>query len=480
MNEKPLRNDATLLDIFLRVRDEPRNDFIIPGHKRQGHLLDEGLGRLVDGDVPLYGGLDSIKQTGNALRHAESRAATFYDADWCRFSSGGSTHTNQALALALGQPGDVVIASRSLHRSMLLGFVLADLRPVWLPTHIDDHCGLPRGTSIDDVATALASYPGAVALVLTEPGYVGTMSDLQAICELTHQYGVPVLVDQAWGAHFGAHPELPRHALANGADAMVTSTHKLLVGYSQASVAAARTQRLDRDRLDRGFEATQTTSPAGTILASSDASRALMETRGAELFDRVLALVRSARRRLREEVPGLLVPDEETFGSGRFDPTRLIIQLVPLGIDGIEVERRLSQNGISLEFADRDTLMPLITVVDTEESVSSLLDQLIPFLLDARGEIREFSTALSWRVQPVQALSPREAFFARHERVESSMAIGRVSAELVAPYPPGVPVLAPGEVVTRELVEGLLEVARSGVRIAYAADPSLTTLEVVA
>ena len=205
-----------------------------------------------------------------------------------------------------------------------------------------------------------------------------------------------------------------------------------------------------------------------------------METRGVELFDHVLSLVRSARERLHNEVAGLLVPDESTLPSGRFDPTRLIIQLAPLGADGVAIERQLLEHGVSLESADRDTLLPIITVADTNESVTALLDHLIPALQGARGEPRDLSPALSWRVKPVQVLSPREAFFARHARVESSMALGRVCAELIAPYPPGVPVLAPGEVVTAESLDGLLEVARSGVRIAYAADPTLSTIEVVA
>ena len=480
MIERPLRDDAPLLDAYLSALDEDRFDFIIPGHKRRAGLLDEGLGRVVDADVPLYGGLDTIKQSVGTLHEAERRAAAYYDADWCRFSTGGSTHTNQALALALGRPGDVVIVARSLHRSMLLGLVLADFRPVWLPTQLDAESGLPVGVATEDVATALRLNPRAAALILTEPGYLGTTSDVATISELAHRYDVPVIVDQAWGAHFGAHPDLPRHALAYGADALVTSTHKLLVGYSQASVVAARTERLNVDRLNRGFDATQTTSPAGTILASSDAARALLETRGVELIGRVLSLVRAARERLRTEVPGLVIPDELSFPVGRFDPTRLILQLAPIGADGVVVERHLLKQHVSLESADRDTLLPIITVTDTDESLTALLDRLVPVLNDAVGTPRRRSTALSWLVNPVQSLSPREAFFAPRERVDAAEAVGRVSAELVAPYPPGVPVLAPGEVVTRELLDGLLDAARSGVRIAYAADPTLSTIEVVA
>lgn len=480
MSPRPLREDAQLLDTYLSVRDSEFNGFSVPGHKRRAHLIDEGLGQLVDSDVQLYGGLDTIKLTDGVLRHAEQRAADYYGVDWLRFSTGGSTHANQTLALSLGRENDIIIVTRSLHRSTLIGIVLAGLLPVWLPTNVDVATGMPLGVSLDDVATALVEHPNAVGLLLTEPGYLGTMSDLEAIVTLSHSRNVPVIMDQAWGAHFGSHPELPAHAINFGADAMVTSTHKLLVGYTQASIAAAQTTRLDRERLNRGFEATHTTSPSGAILASSDACRALLETRGEELIGRVISLVRMARERLREAVPGITIPDESDFPVGRFDPTRLVVQTSQLGVDGVKVERHLLEHNISLELADRDTLLPIITVADTEQSVSTLVETMIPALLTGRGEPRPLLPSISWRVVPQQAMSPREAFFAPHERVAARNAIGRVSAELIAPYPPGVPVLAPGEVVTGELLAELVEVAKNGVRVAYAADSTLATIEVVA
>jgi lysine decarboxylase len=442
--------------------------------------LDQGLGLLTDRDIPLYGGLDTVKLTAGTLAEAEHRMARYYGADWCRFSVGGSTHANQSLCLAIGQPGDTVIVTRSLHRSLLIGFVLAGLNPVWLPTEIDGATGLPVGVSIESVGQALDDHPEAVAVMLTEPSYLGTMSDLKAIVELVHDRSVPVIVDQAWGAHFGSHPEIPDHAMALGADALVTSTHKLLLGVTQASIVVANTDVFDVDRLERGFEATHTTSPSGVILAGSDASRALMETRGHDLMGETIALVRYARERLRQEVPDVGLPDETAIAAGRFDPTRFIIQLAPLGADGVSIEHELNSSGISFELVDRDTILALITVGDTKETVDALLDALVPALLASAGPPRHLPAALSWRVTPITALSPRVAYFSAHERVAAIDAIGRVSAELIAPYPPGVPVLAPGEVITKELLDGLRDVAGSGVRIAYAADPTLETLEVVA
>ena len=484
MSNRPEASQAPLLDAYLAALRRGGASFSVPGHKGRAGALGDGLARAVAGDMALYGGVDTVKLSGGYLAAAEALAAAHYGADWCRFSTGGSTQGNQALCLAVGQPGDVVIVNRSVHRSVLLGLVLTGLEPRWLPTSIDATTGLPVGTAVEDLRRAIAQAPAATAVFLTEPGYLGTLSDLPALVEVAHQAGLPVLVDQAWGAHLGYHPELPGHALALGADALVTSIHKLLPGYSQASLVCARLDRLQRGRLERGFEATHTTSPGGAILASIDGARALMADRGAELVERTLGLVRAARRQLAVALPGLGLPDEASLahvGPRRFDPTRLVLQLAPIGADGIALEKLLLEKNISLELADRDTLVPVVTVADDEEAVMLLQKSLVEAVATTgQGAPRPLVAAMSWRAQPQPVMSPRAAFFAPHERVSAEAAIGRVSAELIAPYPPGIPVLAPGELVTADLLEGLRSEAAGGVRIAYATDPTLGHIEVVA
>lgn len=472
-----------LMEAYLAARRRPAPSFTIPGHKGRIATLDPRLAVAVDSDRPLFGGLDTPKLAVGVLDRAEQLAAEHYGADWCRFSVGGSTQANQALCLAIGQPGDRVIVSRSLHRSLLLGLILAGLEPRWLPTRSDEVTGLPIGTSPIDLREALAANPDAKAVLLTEPGYLGTLSDLPQLAALAHQAGMPVLVDQAWGAHFGFHPDLPSHALAVGADALVTSIHKLLPGHSQASLVCARLERMDRGRLERAFQATHTTSPAGSILASIDGSLGLMETRGPELLEPALQLVRSARRALAAALPGVGVPDESTLsrlGPARFDPLRLVVQLAPIGADGVAVEMALLERDLALEFADRDTLVPVVTIADDQGTVAALTGGIAEAVKSSGfGPARPRGPAASWQVRPTLAMSPRAAFFAAHERVPADLAIGRTAAELVAPYPPGIPVLSPGEVITAPLLEALRVAAASGVRIAYAADPSLETLEVV-
>jgi lysine decarboxylase len=338
---------------------------------------------------------------------------------------------------------------------------------------------MPMGVSLEDLRNTLAANPDAKAVLVTEPGYLGTLSDLPRIIEIAHGYNVPVVVDQAWGGHFGYHPDLPPNAMALGADAMVTSVHKFLLGYTQASLVCARTDHFARERLETGFEASHTTSPAGSILASIDACRVLMETRGEELVERVLGPLHEAKQRLREAIPGLEVPDESSFPPGRFDPTRLVLLLPSVGANGIEIERALLKQGLPLEMADRDTIVAVVSVADDQSTLDKLLAALIPAITATLGPPRPPSVAVSWHVRPQYVMSPRSAFFALHESVPANQAIGRTSAELIAPYPPGIPVLAPGELITEDLVVALRAVATDGVRVAYAADPSLDTFVVV-
>jgi lysine decarboxylase len=468
-----LRSDAPLLDGWLKFTAQAEagalNPMAVPGHKQRQDLT----GAVIAGDAALYGGVDSIKHADVPLSDAEGRAAALWGADWCRFSVAGSTHGNQALTLAAGADGREIIVTRILHRSLLLGLVLAGLRPVWVRPEMDHDTGLPAGVAVSTVRAALAEHPGACGVYLGDPSYVGTTGDLAGHAAAAHDAGVPLLVDQAWAAHFGFHPDLPPHALQAGADALVTSAHKALPAYTQGAIVLARTERLDRARLNRAFEATHTTSPAGSILASIDASRALLAREGRDLCERLLRGVASARKRL-AEVPGVGVLD----GPG-VEPTKLVVLLAGTGAHGYAVELDLVKAGMPVESADQDTVVPILTIADEQQHIDVFVDTLIEIIERRRGTPRKPTIAASWNVVPETVLSPREAFFAGNETVPASAAAGRVSAELIAPYPPGVPVLAPGELITAAAIESLREVKAAGGRIAYAADPSLQTFQVV-
>ena len=316
-----LADDAPMLAAWLdwtkRAEQGRLTPMCTPGHKARQDLT----GAVVAGDVPMYGGLDAIKHADVMRADAEARAAQLWGADWCRFSVAGSTHGNQALCLAIGQPGQEVVITRTLHRSLLLGLVLAGLRPVWVRPEIDAGTGLPAAVAVRTVRDALAAHPDACGVILGDPSYVGTTGDLAGHAQAAHEAGVPLIVDSAWAAYLGFHPDLPQHALAAGADAMVTSAHKTLPAYTQGALVLARTGLLDKARLERAFDATHTTSPTGTIMASIDATRALLAKNGEQLCGRLLRAVAAVRARLRE-VPGVDVLD----GPG-VDPAKLVVLL---------------------------------------------------------------------------------------------------------------------------------------------------------
>ena len=471
-----LRKSAPLLDAYLNYFETERTAFTIPGHKQRAHRLDEGLGAVVDSDTPLYGGLDEIKLTEGTLKTAEALAASLWGADYARFSTGGSTHANQAIILALGKPGEKVAVTRTAHRSVLSALVLTGLEPIWLTPEIDQATGVPIGIPVAELERVLNQKP--IALLLTEPGYLGTISELSALIKKAHENSIPVIVDAAWGGHFGFNSQIPQHVLQLGADALITSVHKALPGYSASALLLAQGKLLDLDRIEQSFETTHTTSPAGAPLASIDGCRALLQTRGDELTGQLVSLVNTFKTSVQSnfEVPIFL--NAEQFSSGRFDPVKIVLRANALGLSGVDVESELQKVNIRVEMADRDTIVFLATLADNSEDFAILENALVNILKSLQGPVRETQTSLSWSVVPIVAMSLRDAYFADTEFVSALDAIGRISADLIAPYPPGVAVVAPGEILTEQIVNGLAATQKAGVRIAYASDPSLTTYRV--
>ena len=472
-----LRSSAPLLDAYLSYFEGALTPFTIPGHKQRAAQIDQGLGAVVDADIPLYGGLDEIKLTNQVLKKSEALAADLWGSDFARFSTGGSTHANQAVILSLGKPGDKVALSRTAHRSVLSALVLAGLEPIWLTPEIDASTGVPLGIPVSELERAIAEKP--IALLLTEPGYLGTISDLAPLIKKAHEHSIPVIVDAAWGGHFGFHPDLPKHVMQLGADALITSVHKALPGYSASALLLARTNLLSADRLEQSFETTHTTSPAGAPLASIDAVRALLQSRGEELLDVLLANIVEFKASVQSNFDLPIFLSASDFPAGRFDPAKVVLRANQLGAHGVEIENLLIKQGIRVEMADRDTLVFIATLADTKEDFEKLAKTLVGVLKSVASTPRPSATALSWSVIPQVSISMRDAYFADTELVSAKDAIGRVSADLIAPYPPGVAVVAPGELLTEQIVSGLINSQRAGVRIAYASDPTLANFRVV-
>ena len=390
----------------------------------------------------------------------------------------GSTHGNQALALAVGQPGQQIVVTRSLHRSLLLGLVLAGLDPVWVLPEVDPATGLPGPVPVAAVRAALAAHPGACAVFLGDPSYVGTTGDLAGHAAAAHEAGVPLLVDAAWAAHLGFHPDLPPHPLAAGADAMVTSAHKALPAYTQGALVLARTGRLDPAAAGPGVRGHAHHQPGRRDHgqhrrgpgAAGPGRHGPVRPAAARWWPRPGSGC--------AQVPGLDVLD----GPGSSPPSWWCCWPAPART-GNAVEADLIAAGMPVEMADRDTDHPdrdagrrratpwpgspttLIAAVERHRGAAR----------QPRPGRRLDGHSRTW------PSPPRQAFFSPQRNARrATAAVGRVSAELVAPYPPGVPVLAPGR---GDHGRGAGRAARGpadGGRIAYAADPTLATFQVIA
>lgn len=471
-------SNTPLYDAYRRFLANAGTPFTTPGHKRNPELIDDLLAQ----DVPHWGGVEDRRVSQKRLKGAQKIAAKLWGADWCGFSVQGSTHGNQAMALSVGKPGDKVIVARTLHKSMFFGLVLSGLQPVWVRPDIDAETGLTAGMPVDRIRQALKAHPDARAVLLVEPSYVGGVSDVTAIAELAHSYGIPLAVDAAWGAHLGFHPDLPPHAIQAGADVLVTSMHKHVTGFTQSSMVLAQGNYLNLERLEAAFEGLHTTSPSGAILASIDKARGLLESRGEELLGDAIRWAEEARERFRQ-VPGLGVIGSEIAERSpalfMHDPTKIVLTLFGTGADGHIVADVLEQRGLHLEFADRDTFCPVITLADTKMTIDHMVREITRAVEEHRGTPRPMVPIMAWTVKAETAMSPREAFFAEHERVSAAQAIGRIAAETAAPYPPGVPALAPGEVIQADVLSALQAEAASGTRVAYCGDPMLQTVLVV-
>ncbi|MEY3625040.1 MAG: hypothetical protein RL696_421 [Actinomycetota bacterium] len=463
-----LRNSAPLLDAWIRDITSERFPFQIPGHKGRIDLT----GPVVDGDIPVLPGNHPNRISPSLILEAEALAAKLWGADLCRFGVNGSTGTNHASVMAVAGPGDKVIVSRTLHKSVLVGMVYAGVVPIWVRPEINLQTGLPEYLPSSRLRETLEQHPDAKAVLIGEPSYVGTMSNIPRLSSVCHQYGIPLVVDAAWAAHFGFHPDLPKNPLDEGADIVVTSAHKTLPSYSQASFVLAKGDYVDLPRLNKAFDSTQTTSMSGRILASIDAARALMQRHGAELIGPVIEATAKGRQALREAGIGVI--------DGQFiDPLKLVILLNQTGADGNLVEAELLSANIDLEMANRDVIIPMITMADTPDRIANLVKRIIELVQKHRGEPRPVKIAAAFSIEPEVVITPRDAFFAPYEVVSGTDAIGRVSAELICPYPPGVPVLSPGERITESAMTALLEARDSGIRIAFVSDPSLLTFKVL-
>ena len=485
---------APLVEALRAYRERRTLAFHTPGHKLGvGAPADlvEALGEpLLAADMGIANGLDDTQESGGLLRAAEDLAAAAWGADRSFFVPNGSSGGLQALVLATAGPGEKVIVPRNAHKSLLSGLILSGAWPVFVEPTVDETWRIPVNVPLQRFAHAIRAHPDARAVFVTSPSYNGFCADVAGLATAAHDAGLPLVVDQAWGAHLRFSAALPADAMAAGADAAVVSVHKLLAALSQASVVLVRGALVDAERLRTTIAMLRTTSPLAPIYVSIDAARRQMASDGEALWGEALRLADLARTRL-AAIPGVAVlgaGSGREAGSADFDPVRLTVSAVAAGLSGYELERRLrAEQAVAIEAADPHNVVVNVTFGDSPASIARLAAAVADVVSSGGARAAGKAPGAAPVEAPVdvprygrQVCSPRDAFFGAAEALPLRDCVGRVSAEMVVPYPPGIPVLGPGEEVTAETAAYMAAAAASGVLIHGPRDAALTTLRVVA
>ena len=502
-----------LLDALRDRTNHPHAPFYAPGHKGgqgiSGPLVDLFGATVFRSDLPELPELDNLFNPEGAIAEAQDLAAEAFGAESTRFLANGSTCGIIAAILATCGPGDKIILPRNIHSSAISGLILSGAIPIFVNPEYDRTWDIANSITPEATASALEQHPDAKAVMMVYPTYHGVCGDLRAIAQITHQYNIPLLVDEAHGAHFNFHPNLPEPALSAGADLTVQSIHKTLGAMTQASMLHVKGDRIDIQKLNRALQLVQSTSPSYILLASLDAARQQIALHGEQLMTKTLLLAEKARSRI-SLIPGLSVLEPlNTPGFAALDRTRLTVKVSDLGITGFAADEILhSELAVTAELPMPQHLTFIISLGNTETDINNLVKAFTILegrrkkeegrrkkedVREKKEDVREkmserrrkmsegrFAQSPTLPLSPSPPLlSPREAFFLPAETLAADKAVDRLCAELICPYPPGIPVLMPGEIITPEAVDYLQQVLTAGGKITGCSDRGLQTLKVV-
>jgi arginine/lysine/ornithine decarboxylase len=479
--------NAPLSEALKAAASQPKAAFHTPGHKRgQGisqDLLNWLGAEVFRSDLPELPELDNLFAPDRVIRQAQILAAAAFGAEQTWFLVNGSTCGVEAAILATCHPGEKIILPRNVHRSAIAGLILSGAIPIFAEPEYDATWGMAHSIPPTDVAALLDKHPDTKAVMMVYPTYYGVCGDIAAIAQIAHTHNIPLLVDEAHGAHFAFHPDLPMSALAAGADLTVQSIHKTLSGLTQTAMLHVQGTRIDRDRLHQALQLLQSTSPNYLLLASLDVARQQMATQGKALMQQTLALAAIARSHL-NQLPGLalLSPEQagKTPGFSALDVTRLTINLSQLGLTGFDADQILHHSfGVTAELPALQDITFLVTLGNTSADIDQLLQAFQTLIAKYPPTCLDPPAPLLPLSPPPSPFSPRQASFSPTARLPIDQAVGQISAEIVCPYPPGIPVLLPGEQITPAAIALLQQVLAAGGIVTGCADPSLETLKIV-
>lgn len=495
------QSKTPLVSALQHCAKRPNAPFHTPGHK-QGQGISRRHRQLFGtaafrADLPELPDLDNLFAPEGVILEAQALAAEAFGAERTWFLANGSTCGIEAAILATCGPGDKLILPRNVHSSAISGLILSGATPIYITPDYSQEWDLPVGIAAEAIQAALAEHPDAKAVLVVSPTYHGIGSDVSAIAHITHTYDIPLIVDEAHAPHFAFHPELPTSALAAGADIAIQSAHKVLSAFTQSALLHTQGNRISHHRISQCLQLTQSTSPSYLLLGSLDAARHQMASNGFELMAKTLSLADRAFEEL-SKINGLQVlqPNEgDRITPALSDRTRITVDVSALGLTGFAADDILhNQFHVTAELPAMQHIMFIISLGNTYPDITTLINgfqKLCQRHPPTRQSPLSHTDGKHTVAQPSQITSgvfpdllpshqptttPRQAFFADKTVTPVAESYHRICAETICPYPPGIPVLLPGELITVDAINMLHSILQSGGTLTGCQDPTLNTI----
>jgi arginine/lysine/ornithine decarboxylase len=483
------QTEAPLLEALTEYHELDRYGFTPPGH-RQGRGTDRRVLEVLGAepfrdDVLATAGLDDRSSSRGLLKRAEELMADAVGAEHAFFSTCGSSLSVKAAMMAVaGRHGELLLG-RDAHKSVVAGLIFSGLRPSWISPRWDARLHLAHPPSPQEVAATWERNPDAAGALIVSPTPYGTCADIAGIAEVCHERGRPLIVDEAWGAHLPFHRELPTWAMDAGADVCVVSVHKMGAGFEQGSVFHVQGDRIDPSHLAACADLLMTTSPNVLVYAAMDGWRRQMVQSGGEMLGAALGVASRLREAL-GRMPGLHVVEKELVhaeASHDLDRLQVLLDVSELGISGYQAADWLREHHrLDVGLSDHRRILATLSLADDDGTTARLTEALERLIASAPSLPAPHPVRLPDppELELETATLPRDAFFARPEHVPAREAVGRIAAEQITPYPPGIPVIVPGERINQAVIEYLLSGLEAGMVLPDPADPSLNSIRVTA
>ena len=476
------QENAPIYEALENLRKMRVVPFDVPGHKRgRGNPeLTQLFGeQCMNMDVNSMKPLDNLCHPVSVIKEAEELAAEAFHAAHAFLMVGGTTSSVQSMILSVAKRGEKIILPRNVHRSVIGAMVLCGAVPVYVNPQCSQRLGIPLGMSVEDVRRAIEENPDAKAVLVNNPTYYGVCSDIRSIVKLAHEHGMYCLSDEAHGTHFYFSDKLPVSAMEAGADMAAVSMHKSGGSLTQSSLLLTG-PGISPGHVRQIINLTQTTSGSYLLMSSLDISRRNLALRGRETFEKVMELAEYARSEI-NEIPGFYAFSKELINGDSvfdFDVTKLSVHTLEVGLAGIEVYDLLrDEYDIQIEFGDFGNVLAYLSIGDRKRDVERLVSALSE--ISRRFGKEKVDLLEQEYIPPLVAVSPQDAFYAPKEALPLEHCVGRICSEFVMCYPPGIPLLAPGEQVTQAIVEHIVYAKEKGCTLTGPEDEEIRQLNVL-